>query len=289
MNRAAQCLSAVLATTAVVIASTGETQTTPVCGYTVVNSYPHDDTAYTQGLVYRDGTLFEGTGLFDGDSSIRRVTLETGVVEQIRNLDDAYFGEGVTLVGDRLIQLTWQSQIAFLWDRLTFEPVGQFSYTGSGWGLTDGAGRLIMSDGSSTLRFRDADTFAIIREVEVREGINPVTNLNELEFIRGEILANVYQTDLIARIAPDTGRVIAWIDLEGLLDPAPPTAEVLNGIAFDEATERLFVTGKFWPTLFEIELTDCPPLPLFSDDFASGNTEGWDTWMSAASANKSAQ
>ncbi len=277
MNRAAPFLSAVLAITAVVIASTGEAQTTPVCGYTIVNSYPHDDTAYTQGLVYRDGTLFEGTGLFNGDSSIRRVTLETGVVEQIQNLDDAYFGEGITLVGDRLIQLTWQSQIAFLWDRISFEPVGQFSYTGSGWGLTDGAGRFIMSNGSSTLRFRDADTFDVIGEVVVRDGISPVDDLNELEFIRGEILANVYGEDWIARIRPDSGQVIARINLEGLRPPPP--AEVLNGIAFDEAAGRLFVTGKFWPTLFEIELVGCPPLPLFSDDFASGNTEGWDAWM----------
>ena len=278
MKRAAPFLSAVLAITAAVIASTGEAQTTPVCGCEGINTFPHDSQAYTQGLLYRDGTLFEGTGLFDGDSSIRRVTLETGVVEQIRNLDDAYFGEGITLVGDRLIQLTWQSEIAFLWDRVSFEPVGQFSYTGSGWGLTDGAGRLIMSNGSSTLRFRDSDTFDVIHEVVIRDGINPVADLNELEFIRGEILANIYGEDWIARIRPDSGQVIARINLDRLRALVPSSAEVLNGIAFDEATERLFVTGKLWPTLFEIELTGCPPLPLFSDDFASGNTEGWDAW-----------
>ena len=134
---------------------------------------------------------------------------------------------------------------------------------------------MIMSTGSSTLQFRNSDTFDIISEVVVREGLNPVVDLNELEFIRGEILANVYQTDLIVRIRPDSGQVIARIDLAGLLDPTPPGAEVLNGIAFDNDTERLFVTGKFWPTLFEIELTGCPPLPLFSDDFASRNTLGW--------------
>jgi len=275
LRRQVPWLFAVVAIAFFGTASVGETQTTPVCGYTVINSYLHDDTAYTQGLVFRDGTLHEGTGLFNGDSSIRRVTLETGFVEQIRNLDDQYFGEGVTVVDDRLIQLTWQNQVALIWDRTTFAPLGQFTYSGAGWGLTDGADRLIMSDGTSVLAFRDSDTFDVIREVVVLDGINPVTDLNELEFVRGEILANVYTTNLIARIAPDTGQVIAWIDLEGLLDQARQGPEVLNGIAFDDDNERLFVTGKFWPTLFEIELTDCPPLPLFSDDFASGNTLGW--------------
>jgi len=275
LRRQVPWLFAVVAIAFFGTASVGETQTTPVCGYTVINSYLHDETAYTQGLVFRDGTLHEGTGLFNGDSSIRRVTLETGVVEQIRNLDDQYFGEGVTVVDDRLIQLTWQNQVALIWDRTTFAPLGQFTYSGAGWGLTDGADRLIMSDGTSVLAFRDSDTFDVIREVVVLDGINPVTDLNELEFVRGEILANVYTTNLIARIAPDTGQVIAWIDLEGLLDQARQGPEVLNGIAFDDDNERLFVTGKFWPTLFEIELTGCPPLPLFSDDFASGNTLGW--------------
>lgn len=272
-------LSVVWVISAVVIAGAGELQTTPVCGYTVVNTYPHDDQAYTQGLLYRDGTLFEGTGLYDGRSSIRRVTLETGAVEQIRNLDDAYFGEGLTLVGDRLIQLTWQAGIAFVWDRISFEPVGQFSYSGSGWGLTDGADRLIMSNGSATLRFRNTDTFDVISEVVVRDGVTPIDDLNELEFIRGEVLANVYGEDWIARINPDSGQVLARIDLSTLRDLVPPNAEVLNGIAFDDEGERLFVTGKFWPYLYEIELTGCPPLPLFADDFASGNTEGWDVWM----------
>lgn len=278
MNRSALFLSVVLAITAAVITSEGEAQTAPICGYDVVHSYSHDDTAYTQGLVFRDGVLYEGTGLTppSGESSIRRVTLETGVVEQIRILDDAYFGEGVTLVGDRLIQLTYLHEVAFVWDRASFDPLGQFTYSGQGWGLTDGAGRLIMSNGSSTLRFRDTDTFDVIGEVVVMDGINPVADLNELEFIRGEILANVYTTNYIVRIHPDSGQVIARIDLSGLLGVPPPSgSEVLNGIAFDNDTERLFVTGKFWPTLFEIELTDCPPLPLFSDDFASGNTLGW--------------
>jgi len=275
LNRRTPWLAAVVAIAFIATTSAGEAQTTPVCGFTVVNSYDHDPNAYTQGLVYRDGTLYEGTGLFDGDSSIRRVTLETGAVDQIHFLENQYFGEGITLVNDRLIQLTWQNQVAFIWDRASFAPLGQFPYSGQGWGLTDGAGRLIMSNGSSFITFRDSDTFDIVRQVQVHNGLDAVSNLNELEFIRGEILANVYTTNLIARIAPDTGQVIAWIDLGGLLDQARQGPEVLNGIAFDNDTGRLFVTGKFWPTLFEIELTDCPPLPLFSDDFASENTLGW--------------
>ncbi len=274
MNRAGHWLSAVLAITAGVIASTSEAQTTPVCGYTVVHSYSHDEGAYTQGLLFRDGTLYESTGI-TGSSSLRRVDLETGTVLQTHLLPADVFGEGLTLFDDRLIQLTWTSEIAFVYDRASFELVDQFTYTGSGWGLTDGAHRLIMSNGTSYLTFRDPQDFDTIRQIQVRDGLNPISSLNELEFIHGEILANVYQTDLIARIRPDSGQVIAWIDLTGLLPPERQRAEVLNGIAFDEATGRLFVTGKFWPTLFEIELVDCPPLPLFSDDFASGNTRGW--------------
>ncbi|MCD4749901.1 MAG: glutaminyl-peptide cyclotransferase [Thermoanaerobaculales bacterium] len=276
MNRAAPWSAAALAVVLVVTVQAAAQQATPVCGYEVVNEYPHDDQAYTQGLVYRNGELFESTGL-RGSSSLRRVDLETGLIEQIHFLDDTYFGEGITMVNDRLIQLTWTLHAAFVYDRTTFDVLGQFTYTGEGWGLTDGAGRLIMSNGSSTLRFRNPDTFEVIGEIVVRDGISPVSSLNELEFIHGEILANRYQTNLIARIRPDSGQVIAWIDLTGLLDPVPPGAGVLNGIAFDEATERLFVTGKKWPTLFEIELTGCQPLPLFADDFASGNTLGWST------------
>ncbi len=249
--------------------------TTPVCGYSVIASFPHDSDAWTQGLVIRSGILYEGTGLY-GESSIRRVDLETGAVEQQQNLSSSYFGEGVTLWEDRLIQLTWQEQTAFLWDRSTFAPLGQFSYTGEGWGLTDGAGRLIMSDGSAVITYRNAQTFASISQISVHDGPDDVTHLNELEFIRGEILANVWLTDRIVRIRPDTGEVLAWIDLTGLL-PSGTDADVLNGIAWNDDEERLFVTGKLWPTLYEIELTGCPPIPLFADGFASGNTLGWST------------
>ncbi len=276
MSRAAHRLFVVLAVTVVVIASGSEAQTTPVCGFTVVHAYSHDEGAYTQGLVFRDETLYESTGI-TGFSSLRRVDLETGSILQIRLLPSDVFGEGLTLFNDRLIQLTWISETAFVYDRASFTLVDQFSYTGSGWGLTDGADRLIMSNGSSFLTFRDPQDFDIIRQIRVRDGLTPIGSLNELEFIRGEILANVYGEDWIARISPDSGQVIARINLQGLRTLIPATAEVLNGIAFDEATERLFVTGKYWPTLFEIELTDCPPLPLFSDDFASGDTLGW-TW-----------
>jgi len=235
---------------------------------------PHDEGAFTQGLLFRDGILYEGTGNYEF-SSIRRVALETGVVQQQRDLDDNFFGEGVTLIDDRLIQLTYREHVAFIWDPTTFAPLGQFTYEGEGWGLTDAADRLIMSNGSSTIAFRDPQTFEVLREIAVHDGLDAVTRLNELEFIRGEILANVWLTDDIVRIRPDSGEVIAWIDLSGLLATQTHSPNVLNGIAFDETNERLFVTGKWWPTLFEIELTGCPPLPLFADDFASGNTLGW--------------
>ena len=249
---------------------------TPVCSYNVVNTYPHDDDAFTQGLLYDGGELFESTGLY-GESSLRRVALVTGTVLQSIDLDPGYFGEGLALWEDRLIQLTWQEQTAFLWDSVTFASAGSFSFTGDGWGLTHDGRRLIMSNGSSTLRFLDPVTYAESGTLAVVDNGSPVINLNELEWIRGEIFANQYLTERIARIDPDTGRVIAWINLDGLLDPAPPSAEVLNGIAWDADGERLFVTGKLWPSLFEIELLNCPELRLFFDGFESGGLESWST------------
>jgi glutamine cyclotransferase len=228
----------------------------PVYGYTVVRSYPHDTNAYTQGLLYHDGVLYEGTGR-NGYSSIRKVKLETGEVLKVRALDARYFGEGIVVWKDRLIQLTWQSGIGFVYDKETFEPRRTFSYAGEGWGLTHDGTRLIMSDGSDTgtLRYLDPDTLRQTGTLVVRDGRQPVDELNELEFVKGEIYANVYQTDRIARIAPATGRVTGWIDLSGLLDPRDaPGAEVLNGIAYDAANDRLFVTGKLWPKIFEIRL-----------------------------------
>lgn len=228
----------------------------PVYGYTVVRSYPHDTNAYTQGLLYEDGVLYEGTGR-EGYSSIRKVKLETGEVLKVRPLDGRYFGEGIVIWKDRLIQLTWQSGIGFVYDKHTFEPRRTFRYAGEGWGLTHDGTRLIMSDGSETgtLRYLDPDTLRQTGTLIVREGKRPVDELNELEFVKGEIYANVYQTDRIARISPATGQVIGWIDLGGLLAPRDAAgAEVLNGIAYDAATDRLFVTGKLWPKIFEIRV-----------------------------------
>jgi glutamine cyclotransferase len=226
----------------------------PIHGYTVVKTYPHDRDAFTQGLQYLDGGLFEGTGL-RGRSSIRRVALETGHVLQRRDIPEPYFGEGITIWKSDLYQLTWQSGVAFVYDRATFAPKRQFRYVGEGWGLTHDGTNLIMSDGTPELRFLDPATFAERRRVRVMAGTRPVDNLNELEFVKGEVLANVWQTDNIVRIEPKSGRVLGWIDLSGLLTPGErAAAEVLNGIAYDAAGDRLFVTGKLWPKLFEIKL-----------------------------------
>jgi glutamine cyclotransferase len=222
----------------------------PVYTYRVIRRYPHDPAAFTQGLVYFEGIFYEGTGLY-GRSSLRRVDLETGQVLQRVDLADPYFGEGVAMAGDTLIQLTWREHTAFIYDRRTFAVTGQFTYTTEGWGLTHDGQRLIMSDGSNTLYFRDPSTFEETSRVLVFDGATPVARLNELEFIRGEVYANVWQTDRIARIDPHTGRVTSWIDLTGL---KPPQTDVLNGIAYDAMQDRLFVTGKLWPYLYEIEL-----------------------------------
>jgi glutamine cyclotransferase len=229
----------------------------PVARYQVVNVYPHDPQAFTQGLVYLDGFLFEGTGL-NGQSSIRKVRLETGEVVQIQKLDAQYFGEGIAIWGRSLAQLTWKGGVGFLYDRESFRRTGTFTYTGEGWGLAFDGTRLIMSDGSSTLRFLDPGTMKEAGRLVVRDGSTPVGSLNELEYVKGEILANVWQTDRIARISPKTGRVAGWIDLKGLLDPrdAARGVDVLNGIAYDAAKDRLFVTGKLWPKLFEIRIVE---------------------------------
>jgi glutamine cyclotransferase len=227
----------------------------PLYGYTIVKSYPHDRDAYTQGLQYLDGVLYEGTGL-EGRSSIRRVDLETGKVLQKRDIPDQYFGEGITIRNGQLFQLTWQSGVAFTYDAKTFEPRGSFRYIGEGWGLTQDAAGLIMSDGSDALRFLDPSTFKEMRpRLTVTAAESPVFQLNELEYVKGEILANVYQTDYVARIDPKSGKVTGWVDFRGLLTPRErASAEVFNGIAYDAKGDRLFVTGKLWPRLFEVRL-----------------------------------
>lgn len=246
-------------TTAPTVAPTQTPAPTPSAAitytYEVIATYPHDPGAFTQGLIYTDGVLYESTGL-NGRSSLRRVALETGEVLQQRDIPQEYFAEGLTLFNDRLIQLTWQNRVGFIYDRRTFEPTGTFSYTSEGWGIAHDGSQLIMSDGSATLRFLDPQTFEVQREVQVTNSGAPVARLNELEYVNGEVWANVWQTDLVARVDPQTGRVLGWIDLGGLLTPEErASTDVLNGIAYDAASERLFVTGKLWPKLFEIEVT----------------------------------
>ena len=227
---------------------------TPVHGYEVVNVYPHDREAFTQGLLYRDGVLFESTGL-NGRSTLRKVRLETGEVLQQVKVDSRYFAEGLTDWGSRLVQLTWNTNIGFVYDLATFKSLRTFSYMGEGWGLARDERRLIMSDGSPTLRFLDPETFQVTGRVEVKDGGLPVEDLNELEFVEGEIYANVWTTDRIAMIAPDTGQVTGWINLAGLMPRASTNGDaVLNGIAYDASRKRLFVTGKLWPRLFEIRV-----------------------------------
>jgi len=226
-------------------------------GYEVVTRYPHDPEAFTQGLVYwGDELLYESTGLW-GRSSLREVDLATGRVLRRHDLDPRYFGEGIAVIGERIVQLTWQSGVALVYDRGTFELQGELAYPGQGWGLTYDGRQLIMSDGTSTLRFWGAETLEETRRVQVIDGDAPVDRLNELEFVRGEVWANVWQTERIARIDPASGRVVGWIDLAGLLsepDRAGNTVDVLNGIAYDPDTGRVFVTGKWWPVLYEIRV-----------------------------------
>jgi glutamine cyclotransferase len=223
--------------------------------YRVVHKYPHDRQAYTQGLIYEDGHLYESTGL-NGRSSLRMVDLESGRVLQRADVPAQYFAEGLAAWGSNLIQLTWQSHVAFVYDRFSFRLLHTFHYDGEGWGLTQDGRDLIVSDGTATLRFFDPRTFHEVRRVVVKDRGVQVTQLNELEYVHGEIYANVWHTDRIARISPSTGRVLGWIDLAGLLPPgqvSDPEA-VLNGIAYDAAHNRLFVTGKLWPRLFEIKV-----------------------------------
>lgn len=244
---------------AIVMNSTGFAQEVPTYRYIIVNVFPHDPNAYTQGLVYFDGYLYEGTGL-RGKSTLRKVELETGIVIQLHELPDEYFGEGVTIVEDKIIQLTWQANTGFIYDLQNFILLDQFYYDMEGWGITYDGKQLIISDGSSRLHFLDPLTFIETGSIEVHDANGVVTNLNELEFVNGEVLANVYTTDKIARINPQTGEVTGWIDLSGLL-PAQDKVlgvDVLNGIAYDAEHDRLFVTGKLWPKLFEIKLEPLP-------------------------------
>lgn len=233
---------------------------TPVYSYRIVNTYPHDPNAFTQGLFFHNGVLYEGTGRW-GHSSLRQVDLETGQVLQIHHLANRYFGEGITLWQNRIIQLTWRSSIGFVYNLQDFKPLKRFTYPTEGWGITHNNQKLIMSDGTDKLYFLDGDSFEKISQIQVRDQNVPIVRLNELEYIDGEIFANVWMTDYIARISPETGQVLGWINLTQLKSVLPknshPKPDVLNGIAYDKEGERLFVTGKFWPLLFEIKLVLC--------------------------------
>ena len=221
--------------------------------YEVINRYPHDSEAFTQGLVIDEGVLYEGTGL-TGESTLRRVDLETGDVLQVHALADKFFGEGITVFGNKIIQLTWQNQEGFVYDKNSFDILQHFSYATQGWGITTDGIRLIMSDGSANLYFLDPETFEKTGQVEVHDN-GTVAELNELEYINGQVYANIWRTDKIVIIDPNSGQVTGWIDLTGIYNSESSNANnVLNGIAYDAEGNRLFVTGKRWSQLFQIEL-----------------------------------
>ena len=237
------------------LASCSNQDATPWYTYQIVNTFPHDRGAFTQGLVFDDGFLYEGTGL-NGNSSVRRVALETGEVLKMQTLPGQYFGEGITILQERIIQLTWRSRTGFVYDKESFDLLQKFFYQTEGWGITHDGKRLIMSTGTATLYFLDPSTFERMGQINVFDEHGPVGMLNELEYIQGEIYANVWKTENIARIDPLTGKVTGWISLKGLLsaDDLEQPVDVLNGIAYDRENDRVFVTGKLWPKLFEIKL-----------------------------------
>ena len=231
----------------------------PVSRYRIVNIYPHDRAAFTEGLFFHEGVLYESTGQ-NGKSWIRKIRLENGEVLQQAPLESQYFGEGIVAWKKSLIQLTYTTEIGFVYDLATLKRQRSFNYSGQGWALTHDGTRIIMSDGSASLRFLDPETLRETGRLPVTDAGKPVLELNELEFVKGEILANVWKTERIARISPKTGQVTGWIDVSGLLDPRDAAGvDVLNGIAYDAAGDRLFVTGKLWPKLFEIRIV--PPAP----------------------------
>jgi glutamine cyclotransferase len=224
-------------------------------GYKVINSYPHDKDAFTQGLVFDNGYLYEGTGQ-SNQSSLRKVELKTGKVLNQLNLEAPLFGEGIAIIGEKIYQLTWESKVGFVYNKATFKLINKVYYQTQGWGLTTIADKLVMSDGSNLLYFMDPELFTIVSRIEVYDNKAKVMQLNELEYINGEIWANIWNTDLIARIDPSTGKVIAYIDLQGINPGENTKVNVLNGIAYDQAGKRTFVTGKNWAKLFEITITE---------------------------------
>jgi glutamine cyclotransferase len=233
----------------------GAEKNTGITGYKVIGVYPHDSNAFTEGLLYKDGFLYESTG-GNGKSEIRKVELKSGRVVKAARLSKEYFGEGIAVIGGRIYQLTWQSRTGFIYDDNNLQVTGRFKYKTEGWGLTTDGRRLIMSDGSSYLHFMDANTFEPVRHIRVHDKNGPVSRINELEYVKGYIYANVWMTDRIVKISPKTGAVEGEINLGELMKGERPENEeaVLNGIAYDAEGDRIFVTGKFWPKLFEIKL-----------------------------------
>jgi len=229
--------------------------TVPILPCKIIKTYPHDRTAFTQGLVIEDGILYESTGEY-GSSTLKKIDLETGEVIDSTPLSSEFFGEGITIMNDRVIQLTWRSGKGFVYDKHTFKRLKEFTYRTEGWGITHDGKRLIISDGTSILHFLNPVTFEYEGVIEVRADGRRVVNLNELEYINGEIYANVWQSPWIVKIDPDTGKVSGWIDARGLLQPEDLTREIdaMNGIAYDKKNDRLFLTGKLWPKLFEVEI-----------------------------------
>ena len=247
-----------LFSTAVLISGCSDSkrsETPAVYTYKVVKTYYHDPKAFTQGLAFEKGLLYESTGL-QGSSTLRKVELETGCVLQVYKLPAEFFAEGITIYRDKIIQLTYRSNVGFVYKKATFELLERFNYSTEGWGITYDGKRLIMSDGTSTLHFVDPETLRQTGHIEVHDDNRPVSGLNELEYVKGQIFANVWPTELVARISPQTGQVTGWIYLTGLLSLQDRTeqVDVLNGIAYDADNDRLFMTGKCWPKLFEIKL-----------------------------------
>lgn len=233
----------------------------PVYGYQVVATYPHDTTAFTEGLQFVDGAMYESTGM-EGTSWVRRFDLATGAVQVQHDVDKQYFGEGVLVLPDKIISLTWKNQKGFIYDRATLKPTGEFTYKGEGWALTTDGQKIFMSDGTSRIRILDPATLQETGGIDVKMNGRPVDQINELEFIKGEIWANIFQSDRIVRIDPATGNVTGVVYLANLLSPQDRRGvDVLNGIAYDSAGDRIFVTGKYWPKLFEIKLKDAPSAP----------------------------
>jgi glutamine cyclotransferase len=226
----------------------------PIYSYEIINTYPHDVRAFTEGLVYEAGYIYESTGKYN-ESTLRKVDLQTGEILKLHKLDEYYFGEGITLYHNKIFQLTWKSKVGLIYDKDSFTLISKFYYNTEGWGITHNDEHLIMSDGTDEIFFLNPQNFKKVYSIKVHDEFRPITRLNELEFIKGEIYANVWKSDKIARICPHTGKITGWIDLKGLLSPKEyKSADTLNGITYDNEKNSFIVTGKMWPKIFEIKL-----------------------------------